>query len=630
MNLLVSISFWSALIVASSCKDQNPQSNQKGNTSSSNDNIEIDPAQAEGIIKRTDTFLRTIEEKTVKSIKTSLCAISGEVQPSGSNILQSIDGVGIQATVDLARLLPATAKSPLSIKGGIEVVYWLSKEIPDEIERHIHLVPHAGASTKAGNPANLEAGIIFGCKGDPAAYGGYFGSLQAAGFGVNLGLDPGPIFERWFIESLDSKVPGGINDNTPIDYTTVNQTVRSKGALLKGVAADRTNFSSEKPNGAYTFVSNLNQDFTMDKIMREVRFKHYDGSEGETEMDFTFKRGIKFINGLYADSSTNKFQTIFENAQLLTIQPNEDPAVYKNIRMPALLNQYNEIMDYFWGDSDKLSDLRNPNGVFQTMYSVSGHLFGTNYNSKLFKTAFNTETAGSDGVGVSSVKSEKINDVKDMLFSDGPYSCRLQRERYPDYRWFRVYVGNTMMIADCIGFGQGEKYKPDVSFRLYNESDFAKIATELKRIKSFFEDFEALRYAVRHGVLQLHDSFYTRRDVFKIKTGGIQKPSYWQALTGCNSVSMDPTGAVNATTVGVAAIKGGLNSVRSKSLSGASIVQAFKQIAIDSSLGFDFSYYYPMPFKGNHQTAKGWPLIRSLRALKSINCSVEGVPEFKP
>lgn len=624
---------WRLLILTlalGACKNPAPTTVKAQTTQQTS--AELEQGQIQKILTQTDAFILGAETNGIQAVKTSLCALSGDVMPAGGNVLRAIDGVGVQVTVDLARLWAATAKTPMSIKGGVEVVYWFPKDKNGDIERHVYLVPHAGVSTSPGSPVDLDAGIIFGCNGDANAYGGYFGSINAAGFNLNLGLDPGPVFARWFINGLDSKVPGGINDNHPIDFETVNSTIKDKGSKLQTMAAERAGFTSEYPNAAYKFTSTENSEFTMDKIMREVRFKYVqnDGTDAEVEMDFVFKRAIKFVNGLYADGPNNRILVQFDAIRKSVIQNGEDPAFYRQVRMPAVMQSFDEAMTYFWGNPENLSDLRNPVGVQQTMYSISGHFFGTNYNNNLFKAAMNTQPIGTDGEGIGSVKDQKLSEVRKMLFGDGPYSCRRQRERYPESRWFKVYVNQRKMFADCIGYGANELLKEEVSFRIYGESDFEKIQNEITSIKQYFETFEAMRYTVRHGILQLHDSFNTHKDVFKIKTGGIQKPSYLQAFTGCNSISMDIHGAKHAATLGLAAAQDAYKALKTKVASGASVTHALQHIGAHSSVGVNLSYYYHTPLHGHHSAASGWPLIRSIRALKDLDCSVKGVPELEP
>ena len=577
----------------------------------------IDQNGLSKLFSKIDKFLLSIEDKAVHAVRKSLCSLPWGEKPLGKSMLRGINGVSVEGSIDFADIL-SKGKVPVGVKGGVEVVYWFPADQPDVIERYVFLIPKVSFERSGGSPLGLQLGVISGCNEKIENYSGYFGGLNYLGNGMNFGLDPGPIFQKWFVGRLDSKVPGGVNDNNPITFAEARKIIAVKGQNIRDISEGRNQFSRSNPNGAYKWKSNTIPDGTMAKIMREVRFRAPGQSSLVTDLDSVFKRGIEFAYNLYR-SGANEILDMANQAMELTIRKDEDPSFYANVRRPAAITRFDALLEFFWGNPKTLGNLKNPVGLSQILFSISGQLY-SGINRSIFKVALNTKPKGTDGPGVGSVKDPLIANVRRTMLFSSTYGCKRQRKRYPGTRWFIVYVNNQKMFFDCYGFGENEEYRDGVSWRIYRESEFRDVTGELGRIKTFFESIEALRFASRHVAIQLHDSFQMKKDVGSFATGGIKTPGYKESFTGCNALTYSKESLVDTSRFGMAFFRDGIGSVKSHALKGKNIVSYFKKARKAGTFGADLSYYYKLPFRSKHDTNDGWPVVRSIRKLKSLSC----------
>ena len=561
--------------------------------------LKLSPAAAERLLDDADRFIASAEETAVDSLQEVLCAL-GDGASAGSGILAQIDGVAVKGSFNLASLLSA-GKSPVGVSAGVEVVYWFPPG-QDVIERHVFVIPQLDASTSPG-VGSFETGVIFGCDGDPGNYSGYFGSLGVAGAALNLGLDFGPLFDRYFVSQLPSNVPGA-NDNEAIDFAGVR-------GLFAGAGERMRRFAAPRRNAPY-------QVAVVEDILREVRYDFVlNSGRWDTELNFLYRRGLLVANYQFSQGTSSIAEELLEEAASYSIQPGESRADY-SLRLPSALPRYSLVMDTFWGTDDS-STLEKPGGLLQELMSVSGH--STSTHRTLYQVAFDTTIRGTDGPGLASVTADTREQMQATMLTSATYGCARQRQRYPANRWFRVYVNDLPYAFDCIGFGPGESWVSGVSERLYREESFTRsIAPELRAIESFIDDVETYRYAVGKGVLIVHDAFHTQKNALGLHVGGIQTPDASDALTGCNSVTLNQEGLLNAARIGAGALTDGARSLGG-GISTAGITSALSSAAASASVSAGLSYYYPAPtFGGSTPTSEGWPLVRSVRQLKNITC----------
>ncbi|MCX6119912.1 MAG: hypothetical protein NT027_20445, partial [Proteobacteria bacterium] len=313
-----------------------------------------------------------------------------------------------------------------------------------------------------------------------------------------------------------------------------------------------------------------------------------------------------------------------ENAKSLTIQPNEDPAFFENIRGPSSLVLFSSFIEKIWGGSQsqdsKIDNIEN--GLAKQLYDLSGHLFVE--NRKNFDTYFNQNAESSDGPMFSSVGNAYLNEVESTLFDNGGnsiYGCKRQRTRYPGSRWFAVFVNGTKMYADCYGFEATEILKNNGghSNRIYMESDWQGVVKELSVVKDFFSDLEALRFALRHATMQLYDSFQSKRVVSSITTGGIRR-NQDTLLTGCNSVSITLEGLKNAGSINMSLLKDGYRSFTQSKPTALNFLSQLKKFSSQGSYGVDVSYYYETYYQRQYSLKEALPFVKGVHALKNIDC----------
>jgi hypothetical protein len=561
--------------------------------------LEFSPAAVQALLDQADQYVLSLEEGAVGAVQAGLCTLGNGNTPFASSILQSIDGVSVKGAFNLASLLTG-GKSPVGFKAGVEVVYWFPPG-SDTIERHVFIIPQFDVSS-AASVGELEAGVIFGCNGDVNNYSGYFGSVGVAGANLNLGMDFGPLFSKYFQNSLPSNVPGA-NDNQPIDLGGVKQVLKSAGGRLRTAAAQRR--------------ANPYLVSEIEGVLKEVRYQfRLNDGYWNTELNFLFRRGVLVANGQYRNGATSVAEQLLDEAASYSPSVGESAQDY-SLRLPGVLPRYGEVMDEFWGRDDN-STIRAPDGLDQELFSVSGHT-GTSQKT-VYQVAFNTEIYGSDGPGLYSVYGDTLTELQNIMLYDDTYGCSRQRERYPAGRWFRTYIGDSELVFDCMGFGPGELFEPGVTGRTYYESYFTSdMAPELARIKSFFDDFETFRYGVHQGMLIVHDAFHTQKSALSLSVGGIQGSSAADALTGCNSISLSPQGFSNVATIGFAALRSAANLLRGQLSTG--ILSSLSSVRANASVSAGLSYYYPVPyFAGSYPVEEGWPLVRGVRLLKNISC----------
>ncbi len=561
--------------------------------------IQLDPDAVQALLEKADAFVLGFEEGAVDALQSGLCALGNGTSPFGSSILQEIDGVSVKGAFNLSSLLSG-GSSPIGVKAGVEVVYWFPPG-SDTIERHVYIIPQLDVSSSP-SVGELEAGVIFGCDGQADNYSGYFGSIGVAGANLNLGMDFGPLFAKYFENSLPSNVPG-IDDTQPIDLSQVKSVMQSTGGRLRSVA-------SQRQGAPYTVDE-------VEGVMKEVRlrFAQNDGY-WNTELNFLYRRGLLVANGQFRDGSRSVAETLLDEAASYSPTPSESIQDY-SLRLPVVLPLYSAAMDNFWGQEED-STLREPDGFNQEFFSVSGH--STSTHRTQHQVAFNTEVYSSDGPYLYSVSGTSAAELRELMLEDSTYGCARQRERYPAGRWFRVYVGDDPYVFDCMGFGGQETFTPGISDRVYYEPYFTgRMAPELARIKNFIDDFETFRFVTHQGMLIVHDAFHTQKYALSLSVGGIQGSSAADALTGCNSLSLSPQGFANVATLGVAGLRDAANLLRGRLSTG--ILTALGVVRANASVSAGLSYYYPVPyFAGSYPVEEGWPLVRGARLLKNISC----------
>ena len=59
-------------------------------------------------------------------------------------------------------------------------------------------------------------------------------------------------------------------------------------------------------------------------------------------------------------------------------------------------------------------------------------------------------------------------------------------------------------------------------------------------------------------------------------------------------------------------------------------MKAMSHVRGHSNLSLELSHYYHTPMHAHFHASKALPFIRSVSALKSMNCFEEGIPELDP